>query len=98
MRGQNEPRKACWKNPPGERKLFRVDEDTIHNNIGKGNFVLSLFKTHALNVKPELGYMYWVTYFKDFKGSVFFTLNSKPHFQIMAWGKIAEMTYKQNTS
>lgn len=65
MRGRNEPRKAHWKNPPGERKLFRIDEDTIHNNIWKGNFSSSLFKIHALNVKPELPYMYWVAYFSS---------------------------------
>ena len=41
MRGRNEPRKARWANPPGERKLFRVDEDTIHNNIGKGETFFS---------------------------------------------------------
>ncbi len=65
MRGQNEPRKAHWTNPPGGRKLFRIDEDTIHNNIEKGNFFLFLFKTHALNVKPELPYMYWGAYFSS---------------------------------
>lgn len=63
MRGQNEPRQARWKNPPGERKLFRIDEDTIHNNIGNRKFFLSLFKIHTLNVNPELTYMYWVAYF-----------------------------------
>lgn len=98
MRGQNEPRKAQWTNPPRERKLFRIDEDTIHNNIGKGNFLLSLFKIHALNVKPELPYMYWVAYFRRYGFQSIFSINSKPHFQMMAWGKIAEMTYKENIS
>lgn len=50
MRGQNEPRKAHRTNPRGERKLFRIDEDTIHNNIRK-RISLSLFKSHAINVK-----------------------------------------------
>lgn len=42
MRGENEPQKAHWRNPLGKRKLFRIDEDTIHNNSGKGNFFFSL--------------------------------------------------------
>lgn len=54
MRGQNEPRKAHWTNPPRERKLFRVDEDTLHNHIAKENFFLSFFLYLKLCFKSKI--------------------------------------------
>lgn len=76
MRGQNKPRKAHWKKkiPQGERELFEIDQDTIHNILGRESFFLSLFKMHALNVKAgptELLSGLLQQQDKAFKGSVF---------------------------
>lgn len=72
---------------PRVRKLFRIEEDTVHNSSGGGNFFLVLFKIHASNLKPPPHHKYLLVYF----GS------KATASQIRALGKTRQMIYKKKT-
>lgn len=57
--------KHSEQSPQGKGNYSEETKTQFIIILGRETFFLSLFKTHAFNVKPELTYMYWVAYFSS---------------------------------